>query len=172
MNRLMVDLETLGTGYNSVIVSIGIVRFDSDTVTDRFYRRISLESCIQVGLDINAHTILWWMERPDEVRSELYKPSVPIREGLEELSEWMQKNGEVEELWGNGAAFDNVILKNAFDKCSMNLPWHFSKDRCYRTMKALYPSIKSPIQNLMEHNALYDAETQAHHLIQILKECT
>jgi inhibitor of KinA sporulation pathway (predicted exonuclease) len=69
-------------------------------------------------------------------------------------------------IWGNGAAFDNTILAAWFKH--FNLPWDFRKDRCYRTVKNMFPGV--PYQFVgTKHNALADATNQAEHLIQIAK---
>jgi len=50
----------------------------------------------------------------------------------------------------------------------MERPWYFWNDRCYRTMKSLYPQIPME-RDGVHHNALDDAISQARHLMAILK---
>jgi len=70
-------------------------------------------------------------------------------------------------VWGNGAAFDNVILASAYRQANITQPWLFWNDRCYRTVKALSPAVTMQ-RNGTHHNALDDAESQARHLIDML----
>ena len=68
MSNLMLDIETLGTGPNSVILSIGAVEFDETGVISKFYEAIDPESCTDWGLQIDARTVLWWMDQNDAAR--------------------------------------------------------------------------------------------------------
>ncbi|NQW82286.1 MAG: 3'-5' exoribonuclease, partial [Polaromonas sp.] len=60
----MVDLETLGTVADAVILSIGAVKFDLDSDAiddDGFYASISIESNQETGRRIQEDTLIWWM---------------------------------------------------------------------------------------------------------------
>jgi exodeoxyribonuclease VIII len=46
-------------------------------------------------------------------------------------------------------------------------PWRHWNDRCYRTVKSLYPDVKLERVGT-HHNAVDDAESQARHLIAML----
>ena len=72
-------------------------------------------------------------------------------------------------MWGNGAAFDNVLLSNAYRKLEMNQPWKFWNDRCYRTVKNIYKDVEF-IRSGTHHNAVDDTESQALQLIEICKK--
>jgi DNA polymerase III epsilon subunit-like protein len=64
-NHVMVDIETMGNESYSSIVSIGALEFDLETgETGReFYVNVDLQSCIDVGLILNASTVMWWMSQ-------------------------------------------------------------------------------------------------------------
>lgn len=168
----MVDLETLGTGHNAVILSIGAVKFDPHDASvpmDRFYVRVSAESCVQFGLTIDPQTVMWWMNKDRAgARESLFgMDPLDLPTALEGFSIWM--GGDMP-VWGNGATFDNVILRHAFKAINMDCPWKFWNDRCYRTMKNIAPKIAvdTPIERIgTHHNALDDAMTQANHLQRI-----
>lgn len=163
--RVMLDLETLGATPNSVITSIGAVKFNSSGILDEFYTRVDIKSCIDYGLIIDPQTIIWWLGQADNARLELTKPGINLAEALLSFSSWVGADNS--EIWGNGASFDNVVLSQAYSKTNTTRPWKYSADRCYRTIKSLYPDVK--IERLGEHhNALDDAKSQANHLISIL----
>ena len=71
-------------------------------------------------------------------------------------------------MWGNGAAFDNVILAVAYKRAWLPVPWSYKNDRCYRTVAALAPEVARPEVG-ERHNAADDAEAQARHLIEVLR---
>lgn len=162
----MLDLETLGNKPSSVIVAIGAVKLKDGVITDRFYKRVDAASCVQAGLRVDVDTVMWWLKQESAARLEITKPGEPLQVALMGFSEWLGCTDA--EVWGNGAAFDNVLLADAYDACAIPRPWKFWNDRCYRTMKSLFPQV--PMQRSgTHHNALHDAETQAVHLRAIRK---
>ena len=136
--------------------------------------RIDMQSCVDTGLLIDVDTVKWWMKQSDEARSEFQKESVELNYALANFGMWCDNedakardncNCANIELWGNGANFDNSLLKAAYDKVGLEAPWEFWNDRCYRTLKAMYPHIKIPARVGTHHNALDDAISQVNHLI-------
>lgn len=167
MSEVMVDLETLGNGSNAVIIAIGAVAFEpsSGQITSEFYVNVDPQSCVDAGLKMDVSTVMWWMKQSDEARAAFTKPSVPLEVALQMFKEWYPQGAG---MWGNGATFDNVILSNAYTLAGINRPWHFMKDRCYRTLKALRPDIKQDRVGT-HHNALDDAKYQALHASKLLR---
>ena len=78
----MVDLESLSTRPDAVLLTFGAVRFrptDNDVGKDpfemeHFYRRIDPESCTKLGLQIDEPTMEWWAKQDDEVKEEAFAP--------------------------------------------------------------------------------------------------
>lgn len=162
--HVMVDLETLGTASNSVIVALGAARFDANGVLDTFYRRISAQSCVDVGLQLDVSTVEWWMKQSAEARAVFEQPGLQLATVLYDFQVWYAQGAC---LWGNGATFDNVLLANAYKACKVKAPWPYWGDRCYRTVKALHPLVKADPFEGVQHNALDDAVHQAKHVIKI-----
>ncbi len=170
--EVMVDLETLSVESNAAIISIGAVKFDmfgsigtlgdpADPEYKHFYQTIEMHSLTDAGFHVEGSTVAWWMEQSDEARKALLTDPVDVGTALSRFYAWF---GEVSlPTWGNGAGFDNVILRNAFQKLGGHCPFKFSHDRCFRTMKSLRP-ILPYVGPLVAHNALQDAEAQAMHL--------
>ncbi len=168
-NNVMLDIETMGNNSNSAIVAIGAVKFGEE-VTGKFYSTVSLESSLEAGLQIDADTVMWLMQQGVEARSALSKDTVPLLYALDKFNAWICNTvGREGVVWGNGATFDNVILSNAYRALGLKRPWHYTADMCYRTLKNLHPEIKLVRQGTF-HKADDDAESQANHLIKILKE--
>jgi hypothetical protein len=168
--NIMLDLETMGNNSQSPIIAIGAVSFDLDGVSDKFYTQVNLESCVKQGMECDTSTILWWLKQSDDARSAFNNNelSPTINESLINFSNWFSDVGG-EQVWGNGAVFDNVILSNAYRKTQLTQPWKFWNDRCYRTVKSIYHDV--PFERVgIFHNALDDAESQALHLILVCKK--
>jgi len=75
-------------------------------------------------------------------------------------------DSETVRVWGNGSNFDNVILEHTYRLLNIKLAWKNQNDRCFRTLKKIYPEMKIERCGTY-HNALDDAITQAKHAIKI-----
>ncbi|MED8993513.1 3'-5' exoribonuclease, partial [Escherichia coli] len=110
--HMMVDLETMGKNPDAPIISIGAIFFDpqnGDTGPE-FSKTIDLETA---GGVIDRDTIKWWLKRSREAQSAILTDEIPLDDALLQLREFIDENsGEFfVRVWGNGANFDNVILR-------------------------------------------------------------
>lgn len=167
--QVMLDLETFGNKPGSVIVAIGAVTFSGNQIGSEFYRRIDARSCIEVGLKMDPETVLWWLKQSEAARIEITKGGDALAIALMDFRKWLNQQGAECDMWGNGSEFDNVLLAAAYDACQSVLPWKFWNNRCYRTVKNLFPSIPYT-KPATAHNALEDAKAQAVHLMKIQQE--
>lgn len=159
----MLDLETFGNGNDAAIVSIGAVKFDETNILDEFHVGVDPRSCQAVGLKFDADTIMWWLH-PDRAPARhnlLNLEQVDIASALVGFSEWA--GSSIAAIWGNGATFDNVILRNAYRVCGYEYPVKFWQDQCYRTLKYRAPGIEL-VREGTHHDACDDARSQAKHL--------
>lgn len=140
---VMIDLETLAANPNAVIVSLAAVKFDirDGSVGESFYKKIDIESCLNSQMNVDASTITWWMQQSDEARKQFVNDGdrFSIVEALIELSMFIESEDFV---WGNGAAFDLAILREAYRNHDIDLPWKHWNERDVRTLVSLAPHIK------------------------------
>ncbi|MGV4179637.1 3'-5' exonuclease [Citrobacter braakii] len=172
MNNLMIDLESMGKKPNAPIVSIGAVFFDpqSGDLGQEFYTAVNLESAMEQGAVPDGDTILWWLRQSSEARSAIcVDDAMPISSALSELSHFINRhsdNPKYLKVWGNGATFDNVILRGAYERAGQVCPWQFWNDHDVRTIVTLGrvvgfdPKRDMPFDGVA-HNALADARHQA-----------
>lgn len=169
-DHVMIDIETLGNGNEAALLSIGACKFDPNNprkkIEDSFYVAIDPATCQAYGLKIDATTVMWWMDdQRNEARSRLMADDrTDLATALEGFSMWFGNKSMP--VWGNGATFDNVIMRSAYAKIGDEAPWKFWDDRCYRTLKNFATGIKLSRVGTY-HNALDDAISQALHLQQI-----
>jgi len=160
-HHLMVDIETMGNESFSSIVSIGAVEFDINTgkIGKEFYVNVDLQSCVDLGLTINASTVMWWMKQNEQARKDLTdRTTLPIIKALEDFAEFCNKDYQI---WGNSARFDCGILQNAYNKAGIPIPWDFRKERCVRTLVSFVPEIKVNYKSIgTAHNAVDDCKFQ------------
>ena len=167
--HIMLDLETMGTRPNAPIVAIGAVAFDAGGIHREFYEVVALQSAVRSGATIDPNTVMWWMEQGDEARAALYgaqNDAIGIEHALRNFVQLVCSYGDnLIGVWGNGASFDNVLMHESGKRCGVPM-WEFWKDKCYRTVKGMYPDVKMK-RTGTHHNALDDAKSQALHLIEI-----
>ena len=164
--HIMIDLETMGNRPNAPIIAIGAVAFDANGIDRELYEVVDLDSSVRSGAVIDPHTVMWWLQQSDEARASLVAmDGVTLSKALDKFSLWATVS-DITGVWGNGAAFDNVILAESYRRLDKVAPWPFWKDKCYRTVKGMYPDVKME-RGGTHHNALDDARSQALHLIQM-----
>jgi len=183
MKDLMVDLETLGTRPGSVILSLGAVFFDPlmSDLGPGFYQVIVVASSCVAGLRGDVDTIKWWSEQSPEARVAYDEAFLgrgePLLKTLEAFSTFLvSQSGEPDgaasvRVWGNGAAFDNALLAEAYRACGLGVPWKSWHDRCFRTLKALGKDlgVKEPRFEGTPHHAFDDACHQARWACSVLR---
>lgn len=168
MKNLMIDLETMSKQPDAAIVSIGAVFFTPETgeLGARFYRTIDLASAIAAGGRTDEETIQWWAKQSQEARDAIALDTQDIRIALDEFAAFVRANSLEPYAWGNGASFDNVIVRGAFERLEKECPWPFWNDRDVRTMVHLgrevgfNPKRDMPFEG-EAHNAMDDAIHQA-----------
>lgn len=175
---VMLDLETLSSQPDAAIISIGACTFRTDGTStpaaDRklFCTAVDMASAQRTGGHIDARTVLWWLQQSDAARAAAVGGGNPpdITTALAAFRSWLtalasENNGV--RVWGNGAGFDNVVLRRAYERLNLEAPWAFYQDRCYRTLKNLRPDVVMERMGTA-HSALDDSVTQAIHAEQIL----
>jgi hypothetical protein len=175
MKSVMIDLETMSTRTNAAIVSIGAVKFDpthtvgvlgdqEDPEYEDFYAVVDLASSIDAGLHVDGRTVKWWMTQSGQAREAWAGDgceALSLERALGAFYAWY--GGISLPTYGNGAAFDIVVLRNAFLAVDHLPPWTFRHEMCYRTIRTLAPDLPY-LPSAIEHHALSDAEAQAVHL--------
>jgi hypothetical protein len=165
--QVMLDIETMGTGSYSAILSIAAVKFNIETgkYTDEFYQRIDLQTCLDVGLKIKASTVYWWMGQGDEAREDFAKNISPLKDVLAYLSFFIDQDSLI---WGNSNSFDCGILSNAYEKIGKPIPWNFWNERDVRTLLSLMPHIKNETDKVgISHNPIDDCKFQINYCTKI-----
>ena len=164
----MIDCETLATGTQPVILTLGACKFDplGDEIRNPkmevLYLRLDIESQTAVGRDVNDDTIAWWARQTKEAQEEALgdptpdNPRYTLTEALDRLYKfcWGAKT-----VWSNGATADIVWLESAFRQVNRAVPWKFWEIRDVRT--AFDIGINPQMPPVTAHNALEDAVNQA-----------
>lgn len=174
--HVMVDLETMGKKHNAPIVAIGAVVFEPATgsIGESFYKVVCLESSVNWGAVIDPSTVIWWLKQSSEARSAIVNDdAIPLQDALLQFREFVSDNvaggSKKAQVWGNGASFDNSILRSSYDCIAEDYPWEYWNDRDVRTMVELGQAISFDPKTTIpfegsRHNALADAIHQARYV--------
>jgi hypothetical protein len=175
MIDIMLDLETLGTGSNATIASIGAVQFDryTDAIVSEFYSCIDFTKTKQGEID--GSTIDWWFQQePAAINSLIQGERREIKLALKDFTSWCYSLEHIPYssltdktyLWSMSPEFDEVILRNAYKE--LNIPWMFKYNvgRCVRTLAEIVFEMGFNLKNEIpfvgvKHNSLDDAKHQA-----------
>lgn len=166
----MIDLETLDTCPEAVVLSVGVSLFDPNDPAkppiQGYYAVLDKTTQIEQGRTTSPSTLDWWSKQSPESRTVLtavQKPVTAVLKALAKKIDWSR----IEGVWGNGPSFDNAMMKSLYSQWDMDLPWAFYLDRDHRTIKALYEKRYGKLSFPREgthHNALDDAMHQAREL--------
>ncbi|EEV9924197.1 exonuclease [Escherichia coli] len=168
--HLMIDLETMGTNTNAPIVVIGAVFFDPQTgeIGPVFYIVISLTDAMNTGAVPDGGTIEWWLKQSSEARAAILTDQVKLKDALSRFREFINEYSDEKlvQVWGNGATFDNAILRTSYEHLDIPCPWRYYNDRDVRTIVELGKAIDFDARTAIpfegeRHNALDDARYQA-----------
>jgi len=166
-NDIMIDMETLDTSPNCVILTIGVVRFDpyGDGVSQKLELRPTIEDQTeQFNRVINDDTIRWWGEQsPDAIEEAMGdRGRISFRECMEQLYKFSWNRRAV---WSNGASFDVVVAETAFRQALSDrpnpIPWPFYTVRDTRTLYEVAGVKLKDGGYTTTHKAVEDAERQA-----------
>lgn len=161
---IMVDLETVGIEPGCGILSIGACTMDGSRT---FYAKVNINTCYANGLTSAESTLKWWLQQEQAAYDEAFSGEEDIVTALRDLELFIRSIGATA-VWGNGATFDCSIIHEAARRCKISPVYNSYSDRCYRTLKNLYPEIQAGAFVGTKHNSLHDAQHQAQHARRIL----
>lgn len=167
MNRIMLDLETMASSVDGVIVSLGACFFNEEEVGDSLYLVLDRDEQLAKGRKVHESTMKWWADQHAEARKVFDAPQTPVKNALNCFQQWIDVYGTTPldvEMWGNGSDFDNALLADLYSMWGIAKPWSFRNNRCFRTLKNIcvaYGSHDLPQREGTHHNALDDAIYQA-----------
>lgn len=160
---VMLDIETLATSPNSVILTFGAIRFNpfvpDEEITQAVYFRLSVDEQTALGREVNDGTVAWWATQPDAVREEAFSDEdrISLEQFTTELNKFV---ANAERVWAQGPVFDIVILENLYRQLNKPAPWPYYAIRDSRTLLNALGDTRSFSKDDL-HNALADAFNQA-----------
>ena len=141
MAHLMIDIETLGTAPDTVILTVAAQSFDplgTGYYDSSYYARVDFES--QANRSIENGTLEWWANQNCAAKDEAFSEEgrIALPEVLDALGKLIWKSSVV---WANGPTFDMTILENAYKSYNKPLPWQYYRVRDARTVYNLLGNV-------------------------------
>lgn len=162
--HISIDVESLATSPDAILLSIGAVYFDTNGLYDTFYSVLDI-GADQVGRRTCDSTLKWWEEQSEEAREALMtEQRERVLFALGRLHEFIHTHDH-EGIWALGSHFDIAALEHLHLQKGVPIPWHYQTPRDMRTLRALFlkqfPSSQLVVRTGTPHNALDDAVNQA-----------
>ena len=162
MTHYMIDIETLGTDRDCMVISIALVRFDEKEIIDSLVLYPDLQDQENKGRKIEIDTLQWWMLNKELLNQMIGKDRIrkSVSFCLNQISWFINHNNGDKTIWSKSPSFDLVILKNLF-KPTM-LPWSYTEEADVRTAEFKLRQNQIKLQRSQQaHDPLEDAIAQA-----------
>ena len=169
---VMLDLETLGTRPDTVILTLGAVKFDpfdSDQEPGPgIYMRMDIEEQLALGRTVDDSTIEWWAKQDPRVQAEAFDEGdrTSVNQLHRELNKFLVGVGDI---WTQGPVFDIAILEDLYRSQNWGFPWLFWQIRDSRTLFSVHGDPRQRGRD-QAHNALMDCVYQAEAVQSIYKQ--
>lgn len=161
----MLDIETLSTRPNAVVLSIGAVRFalapnvydGEPMMSDAVILLPSLREQIALGRHVDPNTVSWWAKLPAAAREHWAGkyPESTLNDSRVVLGDFVDGS---ETIWAHGTDFDIGVLRTLFEVP----PWKYNVVRDARTIYRTIKKIRSMSTDLrfIEHDPADDCRHQ------------
>lgn len=172
----MLDIETLGTQSNSVVLSISSVQFNLSTgeMGNEFHIDLNIDEQLKNKGIVDYATIMWWFQQDDDARKKVVEASrYSVTTSLNNFNSWIIEtfgDDKSFEFWGNSNRFDIGILQNLYDNFNIPFSWDYRKERDVRTLVSFNPEIKKQtVFKGVKHYGIDDCKYQIEYCCKIFQ---
>jgi hypothetical protein len=159
--HVMLDLETLSTRPDAVILTMGAIKFDphSEDLGAGIHHRVDVDEQIALGRHVDDTTVDWWGRQAADVREEALSQGnrISLEKFTVELNRFIVG---ADCIWAQGPVFDIVILENLYRQLGKPVPWNYWQIRDSRTIFGVFGDFRNK-NKVDAHNALADCAEQA-----------
>lgn len=171
MNSVMIDIETLATSPDSVVVSIAAVEFNPFEVTTNLDKLASFQLLVDIDDQvinynrvINDDTVAWWSKQSQAVQDVLFAEEgrVTLTDALTQLTKFCWHK---DRIFAQGPQFDMTILEHCYNQTKQVKAWQYWAVRDARTLMDLVV-VEQPI---VTHDSIEDCKRQITGVQKVLK---
>ena len=165
MKDIMLDIETLGTSFDAVIVQIGACYFNrTGDIGEKLSLNVSIKDCLDKRLKVDAGALKFWFAQKNI--SWTLNP-LSLSEALQRLRDFVSKKALI---WSH-ATFDIPIIANAYHVIGQKPPFSYRNTRDIRTLNDLARVERAKNhEKLKVHDALKDCIYQVSYCVQCFKK--
>lgn len=166
----MIDIETMGTGNNPVMIQIAGIFFDRNTgeMGKEFCANISEESCKEHGFVTTQSTIDWWATQDQAILEAIRTDARDVLFVMHDFFDFYKSQKNVK-IWSH-ATFDFVIVQTYLQQLKQSYMQH-KNARDIRTLVDLSGiDLKTYDWNQKTHNALDDCRFQIKYCVDALNK--
>jgi hypothetical protein len=167
--RIMIDIETMSTASNALVLSVGAVSWMMNKQGPIFTecREWVLDPRQQFvyGRGTSAGTLKFWMDQPASAREHwLCGQLSSIGACINGVRAICDGGDDDAEVWSNGIVFDLGNLASLSEQIGEPVPWKYNAARDARTIYRVTPRLRTrpahtPVIGLA-HTPIYDCKTQ------------
>ena len=156
----MIDIETLATTPEAVVLSVGGVKFNpynNEEPHAHLEFKLDIDEQTTLGRDVDENTLEWWSKQPEHIRDKAFSDEgrTNLTEFTKTLNKWLVG---CEQIWCQGPQFDMVILEDFFRDFGHHMNWFYWQVSDCRTLFKMMP--QDPRKQIQED--LHDAQADAH----------
>ena len=161
--HIMIDIETLATTPDAVVMSVGAVKFDPTSDQPPYSKtlwRPDIDEQTERDRHVSESTLEWWAKLPQHIQDDAFSEDsrIPVTEFMKELNRYCVG---ADKIWCQGPQFDMLILENLYIQWGHHFGWQFWQVMDCRTLFQLMPvDPRKAIQQDL-HSADADAYYQA-----------
>ncbi len=185
MREMMIDLETLDVKNSAIVLSIGAVVWEPNTIrylepgmqeektktdgiiiVDRFYRALEIDEQVNKGRTVSLDTIRFWMDADPKAREEAFdwRGRVLPAMALAQFYTFKNKHPGISSFWAKPSTFDFPIWEDLADDFGAEVPWRHNQKYDVRTLvkEASYSAKDHDYSKIVgvPHTPIYDCEAQ------------
>lgn len=182
---IMVDIETLSTYKNAVVLEISAVEFNRKTgeIGEVFDKKLYVDEQLTTGRRIDEKTLYWWFKQSNDAKDKVINNAVKtyIFDGLLEFSRFVSRcdnllyddnnDRRTVKVWGNGSIFDIAIVESLYEQYydRERIPWKYWAVNDVRTIVDLNPEVKKNCNfEGTPHCAVDDCKYEIKYLVETL----
>ena len=124
--HVMIDIETLATTPDAVVMSVGAVKFDPHTGTpyNKTLWRPDIDEQTERDRHVSESTLEWWAKLPQHIQDDAFSEDsrIPVTEFMKELNRYCVG---ADKIWCQGPQFDMLILENLYIQWGHHFGWQF-----------------------------------------------
>lgn len=172
--HLMLDMETLGNKPDTVVMSLAGVILTRDAIVSAKEWTLNTQQQLNGGRKIDMDTVCWWLKQEQNAQNIIRKSASEgqdMRSAMTEFTSWVKNIGNKRKIlvWSCGATFDISIAENILNSMKLEVPWEYTNQRCYRTVKAMHKVEQGLEFKGQKHVAIDDCMHQALALMNFFK---